>query len=213
MKARVLITWAVLLTLTFSFTACGDPGTKSSAKKINAALEKSIEIKSGSIETNILEGSYYPKDAPNKIVSDFENLNSKKEKDERNIEFDVTFYYSDREKEVSNRTNYEGLYLNVYYPYERYNKINVDRVEKIVSEKNENGTTYYVYYNGSHLSRREEWADCKVIKDFEYFFIDKEGIITAYTSETSYRIQDKDSQKWSDGKSRLSVKLENYEIY
>lgn len=204
----------VLVIVMFAvMTSCSGDSKNSAIGDINKALEKSLELKSGSIETNITAGSYYPKEAPMTVTLDFESEEKSKDKDKRNIEFEAFFTYKDSTDEVKNLTNYEGMYLNTYYPYPRYNTVRSESVESITADETDDGTAYYVYYSDSHMSRREEWAFCKVTKDYEYFLIDDDGVITEYSSHTYFQEEDKKTSKWIDGESRLSVKLKEYTLF
>lgn len=218
LKKIIIIIVMFILAILVCLISFGDSlkaefATNSAIKKLNNAMEMSLNLKSASMETNILKGSYYPdENPPQKILTDFEVKKPNKDKNSRNINFDVIFYYADQQKEVSNITNYEGIYLNVYYPYSKYNEIDKEKVKSIKVNKVENGTEYIVHYNGSHLSRRLEWEYCKVESDYEYFLINKDGVILDYISETHYKQQDKDTSEWTDGESYLNVKLKDYTL-
>ncbi|WP_312355005.1 hypothetical protein [Aminipila sp.] len=180
--------------------------------QINKSLEMSLNLKSGNLETEILEGSYYPKDAPREIQTTFEVDKPNKDKNTRNINFDVVFTYASGQKDVSNITNYEGLYLNIYYPFSRYNKINEETVKSVEVNKTAKGKEYIIYYKDSHLSRRMEWEYCKVQSDYEYFLIDKNDVILQYISETRFKQEDDRASDWVDGKSYLKVELKDYTL-
>lgn len=217
-KKVVVVVVIVILAVLVCFISFGDElrmefANQRAIKKINKAMEMSLNLQSASMETNILKGSYYPdENPPQKIQTDFEVKKPNKDKNSRNINFNVTFYYADYQKEVSNVTNYEGIYLNVYYPYSKYNEIDQEKVKSIKVNKVENGREYIVRYNGSHISRRMEWEYCKVESDLEYFLINKEGVIIDYKSETHYKQQDQNTSEWVDGESYLHVKLKDYTL-
>lgn len=216
-KKIVVIVVIVILAMLVCLISFGDGlredfTNQRAIKKINKAMEMSLNLKSANLETNILEGSYYPKDAPQKIETSFKVDKPNKDKSTRNIAFDIIFYYADHPKEINNVTNYEGIYLNVYYPYSRYNEINKEKVESIKVNKVDTGTEYLVYYKGSHLSRRAEWEYCKVESDYEYFLINEEGVIIDYKSDTHYKQKDEKNSNWINGESYLHVQLKDYTL-
>ncbi len=216
-KKFVVTVVIIILTLLICFIFFGDGlredfTNQRAIKKINKAMEMSLNLESANLETNILEGSYYPTDAPQKIETSFNVDKPNKDKSTRNIAFDITFYYTDHQKEVSNVTNYEGIYLNMYYPYSRYNEIDKEKVESIKVNEVKAGTEYLVYYKGSHLSRRAEWEYCKVESDYEYFLVNEEGVITDYKSDTHYKQKDEKNSNWINGESYLQVQLKDYTL-
>lgn len=181
-------------------------------KTINKAMEMSLNLGSGSIETNILEGNHFLDEELNKVEAEFNVNNPNKDKKTRNIDFNVIFTYADRQEEVNNVTNYEGIYLNLYYPYTKYNEINSKEVKYLTVNNVDKGKEYFVYYNGSHISSRVEWKYYKVESDYEYFLINDDGVIIEYERDTHYKQKEKKNSKWVDGESHFNVKLKDYTL-
>lgn len=207
----------LVLIVLMCMTSCGDKdkisfSEKRAIDKINKSLEMSLNLKSASIETNILEDSYHPEGDLVKVETEFNVEKPIKDKNARNIEFNVLFTYEDRQDHVKSYTNYEGIYLNIYYPYPKYNKIESDTVKSVEVSDIDSGKQYIVYYKKTHLSRRVEWEYCKVEEDYETFVIDDEGVIIEYKSNTCYKQKDKNTSTWIDGKSQLDVKLKEYSL-
>ncbi len=207
----------LVFTMVMCMTSCGNEDKigfteKRNIEKINKALEMSYQLKSGEIETNILEGSFYPKKDVRKINASFNKDNENKDKEEKNIEFSILFTYDDKQEQVTNLTNYEGIFLNAYYPYDKYNKIENKAVKSVTVNELASGKEYIVLYKGSHFSRRMEWEYCKVEDDYETFLINEDGIIVEYKSETTYKREDSDNSQWVESKSQLSVNLNDYKL-
>lgn len=174
-------------------------------KTINKALDNSVLLKRGNIETEILRGSYGLKNPPNRITAAFSV--DEETKEEANVEFKAKYYYDEYVEDFDIRSKHYGLYLNVYYPYTESHAISPDRVESIEKETIKEGTRYTVTYSGPHTSRRMEWEYCQVVNDYEVFVIDEQGVISRYESVTYYK-----TQGGVAGKSGVTTKMSNYEL-
>lgn len=174
-------------------------------KVVNKALGTSLELKSGTLETEILRGSYGLKNPPNRITATF-SVDEETE-EEANVAFKAKYYYDNTVEEFDIKSKYYGLYLNVYYPYTESHAISADKVKSIEKETIREGTRYTVTYSGAHTSRRMEWEYCQVTNDYEIFVISEDGVITRYESVTHYK-----SQGGVAGKSGVTTKLSDYEL-
>lgn len=182
--------------------------------KINKALEKSSTIKKMYLVTEVQEGSMYPEDAAPQMLTNFV-AQKPKSRENTNLEFSYKAFYKDgRVEEVENVTSYEGLYMNAYYPFMHYNRVNRKSVSSIeVKNLRKGAVAYTVHYKKSHFSRRMEWEYSKIKSDYEYFVIDKRGVVIEYISAAEFKEQDEKTGKWSDGSSYLHVKVSSYELF
>lgn len=185
-----------------TYTKNGD--IKAISKIINKSLEKSTSIVKGKLDTEILEGSYSPMEAPDSISTVF---TVDTEKEGANLSFEAVYKRGVKEETVSTETAYEGLYLNTYYPYLQFNEINPKKVDSVKVKRLAEGTRYELAYNQTHESRRMEWAYCDVTKDYEVFLIDENGVIIRYESTAYFNTTD-----GNKGKSSLNVNLSDYEL-
>ena len=98
LKKFVIIVVILILAILVCLISFGDGlkeefTTNSAIKKINKAMEMSLNLESASMETNILKGSYYPdENPPQRILTEFEVKKPNKDKGSRNINFNITFY-------------------------------------------------------------------------------------------------------------------------
>lgn len=212
-KKFTAILFAALLLI---MTSCGSDGLDKESSKtveqINKAMERSIELTKGSLETNVTQGDFYKDIYAEKMLLEFEVAEANKDKSKQSLAFKAVFTYGGIENKVENVASYEGIYLNLFYPYLRYNKINTERVESVTTEKTDEGTEYFVYYKDSHRSRRIEWDAGNVIQDYEYFMIDNEGVIVEYESNIDFEYTDEGSEETLQEKSIINVKLTEYSL-
>lgn len=218
---RVILALTIL-SLALGFSACEykDRAYDSSwdvgrlTHKINKALEKATTIKKMYIITEVEEGSLYPKDAAPQMLTNFV-AKKPKSKENTNLDFSYKAFYKDGTvKEVENVTSYEGLYMNSCYPFMHYNRVNKKSVSSVeVKNLRKGAVAYTVHYKKSHFSRRMEWEYCKIKSDYEYFIIDKHGVIVEYISAAEFKEQDEKTGKWNDRSSYLHVKVGGYELF
>lgn len=175
------------------------------ANDVDKALENSVKIGSGYLETEILKGSYAMEKSANKITAAFSVDTETKE--EANVNINAKYYYNETVENLDVTSRHYGLYLNLYYPYTESHAITRKSVKSIEVEKIKEGTRYTISYDGSHLSRRLEWEYCQVKNDYEIYVIDENGVITRYESVTYF-----DSQGGVPGKSGVTTKLSDYEL-
>ncbi len=193
-----------------TYTEEGD--INKAVKALNGSLDASMELASGQFVTKITPGSYYPEDAPESI---FTSINYMEDiKDNQNVKFNIKEVYSDgRSKSVNNRAQIDSIFLNIYYPYVKYNSLEVKQISQVDVKHYEGGYTSYIFYfKGDHLSRRMEWNYTKVKRDYEYFLINEDGIITRYISETDFVYDQDGPYKGTEGKSKLRVDLKKYTL-
>ena len=175
------------------------------ADDVDKSLANSVNIGSGYLETEILKGSYAMEMSPNKITATF--AVDKETKEEANVNIKAKYYYNEKVESLDVASRHYGLYLNLYYPYTESHAINRKSVESIEVQKIKEGTRYTINYDGAHSSRRLEWENCQVTKDYEIYVIDKDNVITRYESVTYF-----DSRGGVPGKSGVTTKLSDYEL-